>query len=62
MLDEVIRYAQETGKDGKIAEVALATVRILEVVKKEADVTWEDAENILDTAGNLEEYINHVQL
>lgn len=62
MLYDVISYAQESGKDGKIAEVALAVVRIIEAVNKEAEVTWAEAEQILEDRGNLEAYLNTVEV
>ena len=59
VLYDVLRWAQETGKEGSIAEVALTIVRIVEAIKKEGEVSWEEAEQIFhNNESNLETYLN----
>ena len=60
VLYDVISFAEETGKEGAIAEVAMAIVRIVEAVKKEGQVSWAEVEKILEEKGNLEAYLNTV--
>lgn len=57
ILYDMIRYAAETEKTGKLPEVALSIVRILEVAKTNENVTWEKAQIALDQAGDLEAYL-----
>ena len=58
VLFESIRYAQESGQSGAVAEVALAIVMILETFKRKEKVEWVEAGEVLRAAGSLEGYLD----
>jgi N-acetylmuramic acid 6-phosphate etherase len=51
-----IEYCNLSGKSGQNSEVGLSIIRVLETDKRGADVSWEEAEQLLVTEG-LEHYL-----
>ena len=51
VLFDAISYIEKTGKATEAPEVALAIVRILESLKQSKNISWEQAENILNQQG-----------
>lgn len=57
VLFDVIEYAKNTQKTGQNAEVPLCIIRILESLRNDRAISWEEAEGVLQSEG-LEKYLN----
>ncbi len=53
-----IRHVKETREEGKLSEVAMAIVFILEAFKSQDRVQWEDVKEASRAHGSLEKYLD----
>ncbi len=56
VLFDAIEYVQKNNKTMQVSEVALSIVRILESIKKDQAITWDETANILQ-AKTLQQYL-----
>ncbi|MES2273534.1 MAG: hypothetical protein V4487_05045 [Chlamydiota bacterium] len=60
VLFDAIEYAKKTQKVGQNSEVGLCIIRILESLKRDSAISWEEAERILQKGG-LETYLQNLR-